>query len=120
MQYGRLFLAGDAAHIVPATGAKGLNLAASDVQVLTRAITRFYKSGNTGQLASYSDTCLRRGWKVQHFSWWMTSMLHRFTGESEYDVRRQWAELNYVTGSRAAATALAENYTGLPLEDTIE
>jgi p-hydroxybenzoate 3-monooxygenase len=116
MQFGRLFLAGDAAHIVPATGAKGLNLAAADVQVLTRALVRHYKSGQQDLLARYSDTCLRRGWKVQHFSWWMTSMLHRFPGESDYDIRRQWAELDYVTGSRAAATALAENYTGLPLE----
>lgn len=116
MQYGRLFLAGDAAHIVPATGAKGLNLAAADVQVLTAAITRFYKAGKDDLLARYSATCLRRGWKVQHFSWWMTSMLHRFAGETAYDVQRQWAELDYVTGSRAAATALAENYTGLPLD----
>jgi p-hydroxybenzoate 3-monooxygenase len=115
MRHGRLFLAGDAAHIVPATGAKGLNLAAADVQLLTRAITRFYKTNNEELLDGYSAACLRRGWKVQHFSWWMTSMLHRFTGETEYDVRRQWAELDYVTGSRAAATALAENYTGLPL-----
>jgi p-hydroxybenzoate 3-monooxygenase len=116
MQHGRLFLAGDAAHIVPATGAKGLNLAAADVQVLTRAITHFYKSRNAELLARYSGTCLRRGWKVQHFSWWMTSMLHRFPGESTYDIRRQWAELDYVTSSRAAAVALAENYTGLPFE----
>ncbi len=116
MQYGRLFLAGDAAHIVPATGAKGLNLAAADVQILTRAMARFYNSGRQDLLARYSDTCLRRGWKVQHFSWWMTSMLHRFKGESDYDVRRQWAELDYVTGSRAASVALAENYVGLPLE----
>ena len=121
MQHGRLFLAGDAAHIVPATGAKGLNLAAADVQMLTRGLVQFYKSGKQNLLEQYSDTCLRRGWKVQHFSWWMTSMLHRFTGESGYDIRRQWAELDYVTGSRAAATALAENYTGLPLETvTIE
>jgi len=116
MQYGRLFLAGDAAHIVPATGAKGLNLAAADVQFMTRAITRFYKSGKQDRLERYSETCLRRGWKVQHFSWWMTSMLHRFAGETGYDIRRQWAELDYVTGSRAAATALAESYTGLPFD----
>jgi p-hydroxybenzoate 3-monooxygenase len=115
MQHGRLFLAGDAAHIVPATGAKGLNLAAADVQILTRAITQFYKSGKQDLLARYSETCLLRGWKVQHFSWWMTSMLHRFPGECAYDIRRQWAELDYLAGSRAAATALAENYTGLPL-----
>ncbi len=116
MRYGRMFLAGDAAHIVPATGAKGMNLAIADVRVLTVALGQFYKSGKQDLLESYSATCLRRGWKVQHFSWWMTSMLHRFEGESAYDVRRQWAELDYVCGSRAAATSLAENYTGLPLD----
>lgn len=116
MRYGRMFLAGDAAHIVPATGAKGMNLAIADVRVLTGSFAQFYKSGKQDLLNSYSETCLRRGWKVQHFSWWMTSMLHRFEGENAYDVRRQWAELDYVCGSRAAATALAENYTGLPLD----
>lgn len=114
MQYGRMFLAGDSAHIVPATGAKGMNLAVADVQVLARALTSFYKSGDESLLLRYSDICLRRCWKVQHFSWWMTSMLHRFPGESAFDIRRQWAELDYVTSSRSAATALAENYTGLP------
>ncbi len=118
MQFGRMFLAGDAAHIVPATGAKGLNLAAADVYVLMHGITRFYKSGDESLLQRYSNICLRRGWKVQNFSWWMTHMLHRFRGESPYDVKRQWAELDFVTSSRGAATALAENYTGLPL--TIE
>ena len=114
MQYGRLFLAGDAAHIVPATGAKGLNLAAADVRVLARGLSEYYASRGTDVLDRYSEICLRRCWKVQHFSWWMTSMLHRFPGESGFDRRRQLAELDYVTGSRAASTALAENYTGLP------
>lgn len=114
MQYGRLFLAGDAAHIVPATGAKGLNLAASDVRVLARGLAGFYKSQSSDLLDRYSEICLRRCWKVQHFSWWMTHMLHRFPANSAYDNRRQLAELDYVTGSRAAATSLAENYTGLP------
>jgi len=114
MQYGRLFLAGDAAHIVPPTGAKGLNLAATDARVLARAITDFYASGSTDILDRYSEICLRRCWKVQHFSWWMTSMLHRIPGESAFDRQRQLAELDYVTSSRAASTALAEHYTGLP------
>jgi p-hydroxybenzoate 3-monooxygenase len=114
MQHGRLFLAGDAAHIVPATGAKGLNLAVADVRVLGRGIAAFYKTGERDVLDRYSEICLRRCWKVQHFSWWMTHMLHRFPENSEWDERRQIAELDYVTGSRAAATALAENYTGLP------
>jgi p-hydroxybenzoate 3-monooxygenase len=114
MQYGRLFLAGDAAHIVPPTGAKGLNLAATDARVLARALADYYSSGRTGLLDRYSEICLRRCWKVQHFSWWMTSMLHRIPGESAFDQQRQLAELDYVTGSRAASTALAEHYTGLP------
>jgi p-hydroxybenzoate 3-monooxygenase len=117
MQYGRLFLAGDAAHIVPPTGAKGLNLAVSDVQVLAKAIGEFYSQGSTTRLDRYSQTCLRRVWKVQRFSWWMTSMLHKFPGESAFDHRRQLAELDYLTSSRAAAQSLAENYVGLPLED---
>jgi p-hydroxybenzoate 3-monooxygenase len=116
MQYGRLFLAGDAAHIVPATGAKGLNLAIADVRVLAPALADFYGSGRRDLLDRYSKTCLRRVWKVQRFSWWMTSMLHRFDGENEFDRRRQLAELDYVTSSRAAATTLAENYVGLPVE----
>ncbi|HYV62734.1 MAG TPA: 4-hydroxybenzoate 3-monooxygenase [Bryobacteraceae bacterium] len=114
MQYGRLFLAGDAAHIVPPTGAKGLNLAATDARVLARALADFYSSGRTDLMDRYSEICLRRCWKVQHFSWWMTSMLHRAPGESAFDRQRQLAELDYVTGSRAASTALAEHYTGLP------
>jgi p-hydroxybenzoate 3-monooxygenase len=114
MRYGRLFLAGDAAHIVPPTGAKGLNLAATDARVLARALADFYSSGSTDVMDRYSEICLRRCWKVQHFSWWMTSMLHRIPGESAFDRQRQLAELDYVTGSRAASTALAEHYTGLP------
>jgi p-hydroxybenzoate 3-monooxygenase len=116
MRHGRLFLAGDAAHIVPATGAKGLNLAVADVRVLARALAEFYSSGHTGQLDRYSETCLRRIWKVQRFSWWMTSMLHRFDGHGAFDQRVQLAELDYVTSSRAAATSLAENYVGLPMD----
>jgi p-hydroxybenzoate 3-monooxygenase len=116
MQFGRLFLAGDAAHIVPPTGAKGLNLAVADVAILARAIGEFYRSGRKDLLARYSETCLRRVWKVQRFSWWMTSMLHRYHHEGEFERKRQLAELDYVTSSRAAMTSLAENYTGLPLE----
>lgn len=118
MQYGRLFLAGDAAHIVPPTGAKGMNLAVADVRVLARALDAFYASGRTDLLDRYSATCLRRIWKVQRFSWWMTSMLHRFEDDSPFDRRRQLAELDYVTSSRAGATTLAENYVGLPMEWT--
>ena len=116
MQYGRLFLAGDSAHIVPPTGAKGLNLAASDVRVLARALEEFYKTGSYTLLDRYSEICLRRVWKVQRFSWWMTSMLHRFPDSTPFDRKRQIAELDYVTSSRAAATTLAENYVGLPME----
>ena len=116
MQYGRLFLAGDAAHIVPPTGAKGLNLAVADVRVLARAIAAFYRSGDRSQLEHYSETCLRRVWKVQRFSWWMTSMLHRFDSDNAFDQRRQIGELDYVTSSRAASQSLAENYVGLPMD----
>ena len=116
MQYGRLFLAGDAAHIVPPTGAKGLNLAVSDVRVLSQGLEAFYKSGRHDLLDQYSAKCLRRIWKVQRFSWWMTSMLHLFPGDDGFDHRRQLAELDYVTSSRAGMTALAENYVGLPLD----
>jgi p-hydroxybenzoate 3-monooxygenase len=117
MQFGRLFLAGDAAHIVPATGAKGLNLAVADVRALSRAIGEFYATGQTRLLDRYSEVMLRRVWKVQRFSWWMTSMLHRFDTDTPFDVRRQIAELDYLTGSRAAMTSLAENYVGLPWEE---
>ncbi len=116
MQYGNLFLAGDAAHIVPPTGAKGLNLAVADVRVLARAFAEFYASGRRDLLEQYSNTCLRRVWQVQRFSSWMTSMLHLFSDETPFDRRRQIAELAYVTTSRAAAQTLAENYVGLPME----
>jgi p-hydroxybenzoate 3-monooxygenase len=115
MQHGRLFLAGDSAHIVPPTGAKGLNLAAGDVAVLARALEAFYRHGETSLLDGYSATCLDRVWKVQRFSWWMTSMLHRFATHSDFERRVQLAELEYVTSSAAASTSLAENYVGLPL-----
>jgi p-hydroxybenzoate 3-monooxygenase len=115
MQYGRLFLAGDAAHIVPPTGAKGLNLAVADVRVLAKAIAEFYRSGNRELLDRYSEICLRRVWKVQRFSWWMTSILHRFDSDNPFDQRRQLGELDYVTSSRAASQSLAENYVGLPM-----
>jgi p-hydroxybenzoate 3-monooxygenase len=116
MRCGRLFLAGDAAHIVPPTGAKGLNLAVADVCVLARALAVYYHEGREDLLNHYSEHCLRRVWAVQRFSWWMTSMLHRAPEGSDFDYRRQLAELDYVTTSRAAMTCLAENYTGLPLE----
>jgi p-hydroxybenzoate 3-monooxygenase len=116
MQYGRLFLAGDAAHIVPPTGAKGLNLAAADVLVLARALKQFYSSNRPDLLENYSRICLRRVWKAQRFSWWMTSMLHLFDTDNAFDRRRQLAELDYVTGSRAASQTLAENYVGLPMD----
>jgi p-hydroxybenzoate 3-monooxygenase len=115
MQYGRLFLAGDAAHTVPPTGAKGLNLAVADVHVLARAIGAYYASHGTDLLDAYSATALRRVWRAQHFSYWMTSMLHRFPDASEFDHKRQLAELDLVTSSPAAQTVLAQNYVGLPL-----
>jgi p-hydroxybenzoate 3-monooxygenase len=114
MQYGKLFLAGDAAHIVPATGAKGLNLAVADVRALSKAFAEFYATGKTALLENYSETCLRRVWKAQRFSWWMTTTLHRFDAHSLFDRRRQLADLDYLAGSRAAMTSLAENYVGLP------
>lgn len=115
MQYGRLFLAGDAAHVVPPTGAKGLNLAVADVRVLARALAEHYRSASAEPLRRYSETALARVWKAQRFSWWMTSMLHRFPGGDAFQYRVQLAELDYVTGSRAAAASLAENYVGLPM-----
>ena len=116
LRHGRLFLAGDAAHIVPATGAKGLNLAVADVRVLARGLRAFFEHGDETQLDGYSDRCLRRVWRVQHFSWFMTQMLHRLTGDP-FEARLQRAQLDYVVRSRAAATSLAENYVGLELED---
>jgi p-hydroxybenzoate 3-monooxygenase len=116
MRYGRLFLAGDAAHIVPPTGAKGLNLAATDVRFLAEAIAAYYRSGYTDLLDGYSARCLARVWKVQRFSWWMTSLTHRFPEASGFEKRVQAAELAYLAGSVAAQTTLAENYVGLPIE----
>jgi p-hydroxybenzoate 3-monooxygenase len=113
MQYERLFLAGDAAHIVPPTGAKGLNMAVADVRVLAQALVEFYTTGRRDLLEQYSSTCLGRMWEVQRFSWWMTAMLHIFKDENSFDRRRQIAELDHVTSSRAAAQALAESYVGL-------
>ncbi len=115
MRSGRLFLAGDAAHIVPPTGAKGMNLAVADVRVLAHALWQFYSTGREQALDEYSATCLNRVWKAQRFSWWMTSMFHRDTADKGFDYRRQLAELDYITTSRAGMTTLAENYAGLPL-----
>jgi p-hydroxybenzoate 3-monooxygenase len=113
LRFGRLFLAGDAAHIVPPTGAKGLNLAASDVHYLSEALIAFYR-GNEKLLDSYSARALARVWKAERFSWWMTKLLHRFPEEGDFGRRMQLAELEYIAGSNAAQTALAENYVGLP------
>ena len=117
MQYGRLFLAGDAAHIVPPTGAKGLNLAAADVRVLARAVTAFFRTNSMERLERYSQTCLRRVWKVVRYSWYMTSLLHRFPAHSPFERNIQLGELDYLLGSRAGRQTIAENYVGLPLED---
>ena len=117
MRHGRLFLAGDAAHIVPPTGAKGLNLAAADVRVLARALTAFFRTNSMERLDRYSATCLRRVWKVVRYSNYMTSLLHRFETHSPFERRVQQAELEYVAGSRAALTTIAENYIGLPFEE---
>jgi p-hydroxybenzoate 3-monooxygenase len=114
MQYGRMFLAGDAAHIVPPTGAKGMNLALADVRVLAKAATAFFKTGKRELLDAYSATCLKRVWRAEHFSWWMTSMLHRFPSDDVFQQRLQRSQLEYVVGSKAAAASLAENYVGLP------
>src|SRR5215216_7355127 len=113
MQHGRLFLSGDAAHIVPPTGAKGLNLAISDVRILAERIVESYRSGDSGALDGYSDACLRRVWRAEHFSWWMTSMLHRVESGDDFDAQLQLSQLRYVTSSEAAAASLAENYVGL-------
>lgn len=116
MQYGRLFLVGDAAHIVPPTGAKGLNLAASDVNTLYRLMVKVYQEGRTDLIPNYSETCLKRIWKAERFSWWMTSMLHKFSEEEDFNTRMQQAELDYATSSEAGLTTIAENYVGLPYE----
>jgi p-hydroxybenzoate 3-monooxygenase len=116
MQYGRLFLAGDSAHIVPPTGAKGMNLAFADVVQLSRALEAFYKNKRNELLENYSAKCLRRVWYAQRFSWWMTQIMLRFPGESVFDHRRQLSDLDYITSSSAAATSLAEQYVGLPLD----
>ena len=116
MQHGRLFLAGDSAHIVPPTGAKGMNLAFADVVVLSRALAAFYKSQRDDGLENYSAACLRRVWYAQRFSWWMTQILHRFPNESAFDRRRQLSDLDYITRSPAASKMLAEQYVGLPLD----
>lgn len=116
MRYGRLYLAGDAAHIVPPTGAKGLNLAVADVRVLAPALARYFATGRSDLLEAYSATCLKRIWRVEHFSWWMTSMLHRFPDDDVFQQRLRRAQLEYVVSSRAAGATLAENYTGLPFD----
>ncbi|MEL4444757.1 4-hydroxybenzoate 3-monooxygenase [Acinetobacter baumannii] len=116
MRFGKLFLAGDAAHIVPPTGAKGLNLAASDIAYLSSALVEYYVEGSEQGINEYSDKCLQRVWKAERFSWWMTHLLHRFETESEFDHKIKQAELSYVLGSIAGKTTLAENYVGLPYE----
>jgi p-hydroxybenzoate 3-monooxygenase len=117
MRFGKLFLAGDAAHIVPPTGAKGLNLAASDVRFLARALVEFYRHRSEAGIDSYSARALGRIWKAERFSWWMTSLLHRFPDAGEFAERIQRAELDYLFSSVAAQTSLAENYVGLPFQD---
>jgi len=117
MRYGKLFLAGDAVHIVPPTGAKGLNLAAADVRVLARALIEFFRTGATGRLDRYSDICLKRVWKGVRYSNYMTSLLHRFEAHSPFERRVQQAELEYIAGSKAAQTTIAENYVGLPFDE---
>ena len=116
MRFGKLFLAGDAAHIVPPTGAKGLNLAASDIAYLSEALIEFYSKNSEEGINQYSEKCLKRVWKAERFSWWMTHLLHRFEGESDFDLKIKQAELAYILGSEAGQTTLAENYVGLPYE----
>ena len=114
MRHGRLFLAGDAAHIVPPTGAKGLNLAASDIHYLSRALIAYYREGRTDLMDGYSELCLKRVWKAERFSWWLSNVLHRFPDQSTFDRGIQLAELDYLADSGAAQASLAENYVGLP------
>jgi p-hydroxybenzoate 3-monooxygenase len=116
MQYGRLFLLGDAAHIVPPTGAKGLNLAASDVSTLYRILLKVYKEGRTEFVERYSQICLKRVWKAERFSWWMTSMLHNFPGTDDFSQRIQQTELDFFVSSEVGKKSMAENYVGLPYE----
>ena len=116
MRFGRLFLAGDAAHIVPPTGAKGLNLAASDINYLSAALREFYQDSSSAGIDSYSGRCLRRVWRAERFSWWFTSLMHQFPEAGGFGQKLQEAELDYLVHSSAAATALAENYVGLPLD----
>lgn len=116
MRFGKLFLAGDAAHIVPPTGAKGLNLAASDIAFLSKALIEYYDNGSEAGIDSYSESCLKRVWKAERFSWWMTHLLHRFETETEFEHKIKQAELSYILGSEAGQTTLAENYVGLPLQ----
>jgi p-hydroxybenzoate 3-monooxygenase len=116
MRFGQLFLAGDAAHIVPPTGAKGLNLAASDIAYLSSALIEYYQKGSDQGILEYSEKCLKRVWKAERFSWWMTHLLHRFENESEFDHKIKQAELSYILSSIAGQTTLAENYVGLPYE----
>ena len=115
MRHGRLFLAGDSAHIVPPTGAKGLNLAASDVHYLANALAEFYGEKSSAGIDAYSQTALARVWKAVRFSWWMTMLMHRFPDTEPFDYKIQMAELDYLVNSKAAMTVLAENYVGLPL-----
>ena len=117
MRYGRMFLAGDACHIVPPTGAKGLNLAVADIRVLARALIEFFKSNKSDRLDSYSDTALRRIWKAVRYSTYMTNLLHRPPDQTPFDREIQVAELNYILSSHAAQTTIAENYVGLPFEE---
>ncbi|MFN4094620.1 4-hydroxybenzoate 3-monooxygenase [Acinetobacter pseudolwoffii] len=116
MRFGKLFLAGDAAHIVPPTGAKGLNLAASDIAFLSKALIEYYANGSEAGIDSYSENCLKRVWKAERFSWWMTHLLHRFETETEFEHKIKQAELSYILGSEAGQKTLAENYVGLPLQ----
>ncbi|HWP11355.1 MAG TPA: FAD-dependent monooxygenase, partial [Ramlibacter sp.] len=115
MRCSRLFLAGDAAHIVPPTGAKGLNLAATDVKYLSRAFIEHYRDRSSHGIDHYSQTCLRRIWRAERFSWWFTSLMHKLPETGAFGQKVQEAELDYLVGSKAASTALAENYVGLPL-----
>jgi p-hydroxybenzoate 3-monooxygenase len=116
IQHGRLFLAGDAAHIVPPTGAKGLNLAVSDVFYLSRALTEFYKRGNSRYLDAYSDTALRRVWGAERLSWWLTNLLHHFPDDTPFDERTKESQFTYLATSKHAQASLAEQYVGLPFE----